>query len=344
MFHIGRAPTTSQRQQQQQRRRRSRRIISKPTSEILYPWTFGKSWLLIPRKQLSAYQYIILINNPHNFKGVYTTANDIKEKFPEDSKEYQFLRAFHKSTMTYQEIQTHVYDAYMKNQHIRFAFKRLLNRWVFRRILIVNTIDVVTQELIKQPVSVYDWAVRKCYLFEAHTILRDSTLRLLNHDCMMMESLPPRNILTNMKFTEGQCISVYTQMLKYGVTNTHWESFASSGFNIRKLLYTHEVPMRLECLKTFFKGYSYENADLVIDFIDLQYANYNELLPDEKLLYCLIRKHWNHPYIKSWVHLCKQYWDAQIRPHAYTESVKKYINQQSYTLIYDNKITWHTLS
>lgn len=341
MFHIGRAPTRAM-QQEQQGRRRPRRIISNTVSKIMYPWIFGKSWLLIPREQLSPYQYIILMNNPMNFKRLYMSAYNINEIMPESSREYQFLKAFHNSDTTYQEIQKQVRDAYMKNQHIRFAFKRLLNAWLFRRIIIVNTTDVVTQEAIKQPISVYDCSLRKCYLFEAQTILRDSTLRLLNHECMMMESLPPRNILTNMNFTEGQCISVHKQMLKYGVTNTHWESFASSGFNIRKLLYTYEVPMRLECLKNFFKGYSYDNADLLIDFIDLQYVQSNELTPDEKLLYCLLRRHWNHPYIKSWIQLCKKYWDAQIRPHAYTDDIKKNINQKSLKLILDDE--WLTLS
>lgn len=337
-FRIGRAPL-----QTREGRRRNRPKPSSTTRHYPLPEKFGKTWLLVPRAQLSPYQYSILLNMGHAFKDLFTAAWNLQSIFPESSNEYMFLRAFNKSDLTYKQIQTQVTNAFERNQRLRFAFKRLVNIWRARHITFVNTVDIVTQEPIQKPVYIYDWNLRKCYQFEANTILRDSTLRIMNHSSLMMESLPPRNILTNTDFTQAQCIALYKQMQRYGVTNTHWESFAHSEFSLPKLLYTYEVPMRLEILNSLFKTYSWESADILIDFIDLQYNAAKELLPDEALLYTLLKRHWCDPYICAWIHLCKKFWAAQIRPHAFTTALKDNIYKEGVKLI-ESKISWHTLS
>lgn len=305
-------------------------------------FAFKKSWLLIPRAHLTPYQYIILSGMKPDFLTVWLAAYSLEEVYSESSREYIFLRAFYPSNLTFAEIQEQVKEAFERNQTLRFQFKRLLNAWRFRHVEFVNTVDVVTQEEIQKPVRIYDWALRKGYAFEAATILRDSTLRLLNHNCLMMESLPPRNILTNMKFTEGQCIAVSKQMQAHGITNAHWECFAKSKFSIQKLLYTYEVPMRLELLQGLFKQYSWDAADLLLDFIDEQYRKANELVPDENLCIAVFKRHWSDSYVSSWISLCKEDWAARIRPHSHTEAFKAYIQGKAGTLI-QSETTWYTL-
>ncbi len=330
MFTIGKAPPKPK----QSRTHPHRRASSKPTLSGESRFGERKSWLLIPREQLSAYQYSILTTVKSTFLTLWLAAYDLKRVYPEDSKDYVFLRAFHPSSLTFQDIQGEVQKAFHLNQTLRFAFKRLANLWRARRLEFVNAVDVVTQEPLQKPVYVYDWNLRKVYQFEASTVLRDSTLRLLNHNCLMMECLPPRNILTNTNFTEAQCISLFKQMQTYGVTNSHWECFARSGFNVQKLLFTYEVPMRLEILQKLFRAYSWEAADLLLDFIDAQYNKANTLIPDENLLILVLKRHWTNPYVSSWIELCKRDWAAQIRPHTYTDVFQAVIQHQAAALIH----------
>ncbi len=334
MFHIGRAPP------QNQQGGRKRKFTDTTTSPSQHK--FRKSWLLIPFSKLTPYQQIIFSHLPQNFKDLYAATTDLESYYSESSKEYTYLRAFRKTELTFEQIQKQIQEAFEKNQRLRFAFKRILNAWRFKHVVIVNTVDIVTQEPIQKLVSIYDWNLRKCYQFEASTILRDSTLRLLNHDSLMMESLPPRNILTNTNFTEGQCIALYAQMKPHGITNSHWESFAKCGFSTKKLVYKYEVPMRLEIMETLFKTYSWDSADMIVDFVDGQYRELNELVPDESFIFYALKKHWEHPYVRAWVYLCRKYWAAQIRPHAFTDAFRTYIASESQKMIH-HKVTWHSL-
>jgi hypothetical protein len=337
MFKVGRAPPRPDKS------RRPKKNVSKTKFNLNLIHPFGKSWLLIPFSLLTPYQRIILNSIPQNYKDLFASTTDLESYYSEQSKDYVYLRAFYKSELSFSEIQTQIQQAFEQNQRLRLAFKRLLNLWRAKHIELVNSVDIVTQEPIQKPVSIIDWNLRKQYQFEASTILQDSTLRIMNHDALMMESLFPRNILTNTNFTESQCISLYYQMKKYGITNHTWECFAKSGFSLKKLLYTHEVPMRLEIMEKLFKTYTWDSADLIVDFIDLQYRELNEVVPDESFIFYSLKKHWENPYVKGWVYLCRMYWAAQIRPHAYTDALKSHLNCESRKML-QSKTSWYTLS
>ena len=94
---------------------------------------------------------------------------------------------------------------------IRWAMKKLMNLWRLKHIRVMNEEDIATQETPKKRVVFIDWKTRTSYQFEAITILRDTINRLLNHDQLFLEPLPPRNPYTNSPLSYGGLISLHDQ-------------------------------------------------------------------------------------------------------------------------------------
>jgi hypothetical protein len=320
MFH----PGVQRRCTNQNRRRRYNTPNLLQAGETnIYPLFLAgckKNWLLFPSESLNYFQSHFLSFTPDvSLKHVYETIETFQEKYPKDSMQFTFLFSLSKSTIQYNEIVPSLKSTFEQNQSLRWSFKKLLNRWLYSKLEQVNTNDLVTVEIPKKPVYLYDIKARKKYVFEATTLLKDSFTRLLNHDGLILESKMPRNPYTNTDLTFFDCFILHNQLRSNGITDWLWEAFAKQKFSLDLLQEHFEVPMRLACLDSVFREYNYQSHDLLVDFIHQEYENHGKQSPTEAVLYRVLRTCKNHPFIEDWIDACKEYWSYQIRPNAFTD-------------------------
>ena len=310
MFTIGRSPPTPPAP------RRVKRVLIPPSSFPVTPKFTGqpKSWLLLPRTDLSFFQRQLDLTTTDSFTEPYLASLTFCLTFASTSVAYGMGAAAFPTYLTHNAVCESVNDVYTKNMKIRWAMKKLMNLWRLKHIRVMNEEDIATQETPKKRVVFIDWKTRTSYQFEAITILRDTINRLLNHDQLFLEPLPPRNPYTNSPLSYGGLISLHDQLHRVGVTHWLWEAFASTNFNIGKLENRHEVPMKLRCLDIIISDKTnYITIDFVMDFIIGEYTHHIRYgPPSESLVLHILLKKWDNPVIQEWVALCKTYWTNEI--------------------------------
>lgn len=336
MFAIGRPPYLPT-------PRRQKRNLIPPTNEPVTPKFTGRpsSWLLLPISELSFFERCLDINKADSFTSPYLASISFYLAFPEGSVAYCMSMALHPSSLSYNEICESVQSIYAKNIKIRWAMKKLMNRWRMKHIRVMNEEDIATQETPKKVVRFINWKTRTSYQFEAITILRDSINRLLNHDQLFLQALPPRNPFTNSHFTYGGLISLHDQLRRVGVTHWLWEAFAASNFDIETLERMYEVPMKLRCLEALMADKTnYNTIDFVMDFVIGEYAHHVIHGPPNEttVMRALITK-WDTPKIQEWVKLCNKYWMNEIRGRCDDNYI---VHVKSESLIRSMK-SWHII-
>ena len=338
MFHIGRAPKVPKRQRRDNRwnSKKNTYIQADIDSDIEFT-TKPKSWLLLPERTLSYFERSMLrSNSADSFINPYLQSISFIRKYPENSIGYAFAKGAFPTQLSYTDINELIANTFLKNMRVRLCMKKLLCAWKTRHMKIVNDVDIVTQDPPKKPVLIVDWQTKTIYQFEASTILRDSFIRLMNHDLLILESQCPRNPFTNSDLTYGACLSIHSQLLKAGVTNWLWEAFADSNFNVNTLNKNFDVPMKLYCLDLVLREHTkYDTLEFVMDFIAGEYVHHNIINPpDDAVILGIIKRNWMRPSIRSWVALCRRFWRSKIRG----EHVEKDIRIQSLRLIHQFKI------
>ena len=320
MFH----PGIQRRTTNQNRRRRYNppRLLQAGETNIYPLFLSGckKNWLILPFESLNYFQsHFLSFSHETSLKHIYETIETFQEKYPKDSMQFTFLYSLSKSNLNYEEIQKSLKSSFEKNQTLRWSFKKLLNRWLSSKLEQVNTTDLVTVDIPKKPVFLYDIEARKKYVFEASTLLKDSHTRILNHDGLILDSKMPRNPFTNTDLSFLDCFVLHNQLRSHGITDWLWEAFARQKFCLDLLQEHFEVPMRLACLKEVFRENNYQAHDLLVDFIHQEYENNGRQSPTDAVLYRVIRTCKDHPFIEDWMDACKEYWSYQIRPNAFTD-------------------------
>lgn len=267
-------------------------------------------WLLLPTP--SYFQRSMFIKCD-TLTDAYFASLSFKKEYPENSIQYGIAKGAFNTTLSYDDINMSIISAYHMNMKLRIAMKKLMNKWKLSKMRIVNDVDIVTQELPLKPVYLRCWATKTIYQFEASTILRDSIIRLMTHDCLFLESTYPRNPFTNSELTYGACMSLHKQLRASGITHWLWEAYAASNFDVEILVKKYEVPMKLECLDSMLKDKkNYLTLDLVMDFILGEYAHHKTPAPTETAVLLSLSCTWANPTITSWIKLCKEFWTAEI--------------------------------
>lgn len=342
VFHIGRSPSpttlaaarSATRQRQEIRHQRQRKISVKPFPRKFYPK--HSSWILgSPTMNYFQKQYL---DKPFSFQDMYLASTALECDYPIDSVPYSMV----KGKMTHDEIKKSLMDLFLKNQALRYQFRRVLVAWKKRKFETVNDIDLVTQEVPVKPVLIYNWEQKKIHIFEASTLLKDSTIRLLNHDNLFLNAQMPRNPFTNKNLSYGNLITVHMQLLKAGHTNWIWEAFAKSGFQLHTFLRQFEVPLKLHCLNAMIKlGGDYDTQDMVVDFIVGEYRYHEqEPVPSDDMLFAIIRNKWNDPSLQRWVVLCKREWQLKIQNSETYLRERAWIHFETKPLVRNDKYLW----
>lgn len=220
----------------------------------------------------------------------------------------------------------------------RFAFKKLLHIMRFKRLHRANEEDLVTGEVPKHPVQIVSWSEKRVYTFEAYTLMKDITERLLHHDGFFEDPQVPRNPFTNIPFTQSQTISVWNSLSRAGIpASSVFTLFRTSRYDMKNFTKENSIFLKLNSLRrTFREARSYDYKDRLIDFISYCYDI--ETIECETTSFKYIIYYYpEHPLIKKWSTLCEKYYEPDIlfagNAH-YIHSLKEQVLDDTYDILH----------
>jgi hypothetical protein len=195
----------------------------------------------------------------------------------------------------------------------RFVFKKLLHHMRFKRLQKANEEDIVTGEVPKHSIQIVSWSEKRVYTFEAYTLMKDITERLLHHDGFFEEPQYPRNPFTNIPLTQSQIISVWNSVSRAGIpVSSAFTLFRNSRFIMKKFIEQNTTFLKLNSLrKTFKDTNSYDYNDRMLDFIAYCYAA-ESIDCSIQAFRNALRDYPNHHLIKRWAALCEKYYEPDI--------------------------------
>jgi hypothetical protein len=217
---------------------------------------------------------------------------------------------------------------YTKLIRMRARFRKFLHHWRVNRLKLASEEDLVTCEVPVHPITVVDWNTKTKYTFEASTLMRDITNRLLTHDGFFDTPQSPRNPFTNEPFTLAQMVSLWNQLSR-SPEPASWAftCFASSQFNLKTFSTDYTIPLQLNALRvTMLDPTDLDQQDRLLDFIEYEhdlagvrfYRNtYNHAILHHQDLLRMV----------SWRTLCTEFYEAHIK-FQHNQAIMKHIHAQ----------------
>lgn len=244
-------------------------------------------------------QQKVLLSHTQRFE-----ENEFSNKFPTTPSTRLF---FNQREISY--IQKGIY----KTRFVRFQLRRLLHKWKFKKLRLVNTDDIATMEPPKIPIYLVDWNLKSKYIFEASTLMKDITERLLHCDGFFDEPLKPRNPLTNLPFTLSQKISIWTQLSISGYpSSSAFTNFRQTRYNLHKFSIHYSLILQHNALKKTMKDTSsIDYKERIIDFISYVYKVKGVRCLTSKFI-SLLSEDPNHTLLLEWQKLCFQFYESHI--------------------------------
>jgi len=195
----------------------------------------------------------------------------------------------------------------------RFLFRKLLHHMRLRRLKIANTEDIVTMEAPKKLVELIDWQSKQKYQFEATTLMRDITSRLMTHDGFFEDPQEPRNPFTNIPFTQSQAISVWNSISQAGIyVSVAFTAFRLARYNMTNFSLYNSTLIKLNAHKQTMKDMkSYSYKERMLDFISFCYNE--EFTPFSTVAFTYCLHHYpNHNQLLRWSSLCYKFYEVEI--------------------------------
>jgi hypothetical protein len=299
-FSMGRIPRPSPRNRRPQRPQRPQRPPVKSKVKKVKPSTSPFAWPAFPLSYKNHYTFSI---------------NYLLGGFPRSSvkavQHFQILIAPPKKpnffSLKPEDIQK-LSAAFFENIRARWAFRRIILVWRFRRCKKVNDEDPMTLEPAKEPIQVYDLYNKAIYTFETKSLARAWKSNLLHHDGMFPEPKFPTNPYTSLPLSPFQIHLAIQSIRKAGYIDWVLDSFASSNYNLGAWEKKFSIPLRVESLTNIFADKSsYDRFDMLMDFAELQY-DYHGLEFPKKMFEWIFQKHDVNDYADIWIRACKKYY------------------------------------
>jgi len=197
---------------------------------------------------------------------------------------------------------------------IKGILQRFVHMWRFKRLVVRNTDDIMTLEPIKQRIQIVDWEQRQIFQFEAQSLMKDITGRLLTHDGIYDSPQLPRNAFTNLHLTLPQMISVWSQLSRSSVISSWaFTAFRASRWNIDIFENEYAMPIRLHAYRQTFQ--SMKNADtqeLLQEFARAAHIYHNVEYPEYRFI-TLINKNPDIQFLNKWRILALRHYELSIK-------------------------------
>ena len=201
----------------------------------------------------------------------------------------------------------------VKIRNLRGKFRRFLHRWRSSRLRTVNSEDIVTMEAPKDPIYIVDWKTRSISVFEASTLMRDITLRLLHNDGFFECPQQPRNPYTNLPLTQAQSISIWIQLSRSKATaSSVFTGFRQARWNLLHFSLEYSVSLQLHALRaTMATPTHIDYRDRMLDFIHYCYQQ-EDIHYSTRSFEFALQNVPEDPLLKRWANLCLEFYEAPI--------------------------------
>jgi hypothetical protein len=197
-------------------------------------------------------------------------------------------------------------------QH-RQLFRRFVHRWRASRLRAMNTEDCITLEPVKNPIWIVDWEQRTKTAFEAQTLHKDITERLMFHDGFFEDPQLPRNPMTNLPLTQAQILSVWDQISRAGIpVSTAFVLFRRARWSMDTYLTESETFLKLHAFRDTMKDIGHiDTQERMLDFIQYCYEleSLDCAIPAFKYALQYFPK---NKTICEWQKLCTSFYEAHI--------------------------------
>jgi hypothetical protein len=223
------------------------------------------------------------------------------------------MNKFWTDTDSGETIETVLRSYVKKIRTLRAPLRRFLHVWRSSRLRCINTEDVVTMEPPKDPVYIVDWSSGSKSVFEASTLMRDITQRLLHHDGFFDCIQHPRNPYTNLPLTQSQKISVWNQLARSKTpASSAFTGFRQCRWILLRFVMEYNIQLQLHAFRTTMRTPTHQDyRERLSDFIQFSYEQEDIDYPGYIISKALLEVP-NHPLLKLWASLCTRYYEANI--------------------------------
>lgn len=169
-------------------------------------------------------------------------------------------------------LRNRVFRGYYKEYILRHQFIKLLQLY---RIYKLNKeyqpeIDPITLSPPEKEVIIYDWVLKRKYVFDARSLANSIHSSLTYSEYMFSAPQKPKNPKSNTIFTYSQLISIYYQLAKHQEIRWTIETLKESNFQIS----TWHIYNKPQLYKTILKNElstleSIESKELFLDFVEI---------------------------------------------------------------------------
>jgi hypothetical protein len=201
------------------------------------------------------------------------------------STEY-FKRLDYIEQFIQEKIRDQILSAYLKETRLKNAFKTLYRLYKIRQVCNASPKDVdpFTLSVPEKEVSVFDWNVKKVFVFDAKSLSRHIHASLLYQEYGFPSPQIPRNPKNNVKFTYEQLISIYYQIQSHGELLWTLSTFRKCNFLKTKWSMYNKTSLVIHSIReTLFTLDTYEGRELLLDFIQLKMEDL-EIDYDDKII------------------------------------------------------------
>ena len=163
-----------------------------------------------------------------------------------------------------------VYEAYIKEERLRFLFKRVLSLW---RVHVMDKkceigLDPITLAEPVKKVYVYDWPNKKKFVFDAKSLAMLIESRLTYPEYGFSMPQHPKNPNNNVEFSSEQLVSIYFQLKDYGELRWGFTTLKEYDFKINRWVMYHKSALTLNSIrKSISLLDTNEDRELFSDFI-----------------------------------------------------------------------------
>jgi hypothetical protein len=262
-----------------------------------------KLWLL--KKPADFHMEYTLATAGYSYRAVMTYLNDQMHIQMQPG----FLSFTHPTPEARKALLTECMSYAKKNHRMRQKFSEILRRWLGKRLRASNEDDLMTGEPPKVPITIVAWPERRRYIFEATTIQRDMTSRLLQHDFLFAKFTKPRNPYTNLELTPGQFFHTMKQLRAAGHTNWMLEGLYSCNYDMERFKEQFGEALKLQIINRQFKNITDETIEIIHEFIE-DYHLENRAHFNASLYRWALSNAQDTSRIKLWIKKCREYYIA----------------------------------
>ena len=216
--------------------------------------------------------------------------------------------------MIYYHLRVQVYESYLVELRLRRAMRNVLSRWRIRRMDLapVERMDPITLTAPEKEVVLYDWSVKRKFIFDAKSLSILIETALLYHESGFALPMYPRNPWNNLEFRYRHLVSIYYQLQRHGELRWCFTTLRKYNFDKNKWFQYHRSAVTMlairNSLSTLDTPYSKE---LLEDFIVSRMESIEPVLNDTIQAYRIallrIPRHW---YLEKWKAIAYQHLEA----------------------------------